>query len=166
LAQAWGADLRRWPQQEQAAAQELLALPASAAAALASLDRAEELDRLLDAYVVDAPGAALVDTVLADVQVQPAGAMQGRVVGDGRGKPSAHGLPRQGRAGGHRLWHWWWSGAGIAGVGLAGAAAGALAVALLVGTVLPTARPVQSEAGWWSATAFDAGGAFVEGSEE
>lgn len=167
LADAWGADLRRWPAQEQAAAHALMEQPAFAPAARAVLARANELDTLLGSHAVAPPSAALASAVLAGLQACPG-------LATAPGQPSPHAWPqprrtapaRPVRASGHKPWHGWWSGASIAGAGLAGVAAGALAVALLIGTVLPTARPAQSEGGWWPGTAFDTGSALVEGSEE
>ena len=167
LADAWGADLRRWPAQEQAAAHALMEQPAFAPAARAVLARANELDTLLGSHAVAPPSAALASAVLAGLQARPG-------LATAPGQPLPHAWPqprgtapaRPVRASGRKPWHGWWSGASIAGAGLAGVAAGALAVALLIGTALPTARPAQSEGGWWPGTAFDTGGALVEGSEE
>ena len=65
LADAWGADLRHWPAQEQAAARALMEQPAFAPAARALLARANELDTLLDSHAVAPPSAALASAVLA-----------------------------------------------------------------------------------------------------
>ncbi|OUL98758.1 hypothetical protein [Variovorax sp. JS1663] len=56
LADAWGADPRRWPEAERAAALRLLAHDTAARAQLA---RAVELDQLLDLHAVAAPDTAL-----------------------------------------------------------------------------------------------------------
>lgn len=98
LADAYGADLRRWPAELRAAAEERLAEDPQAGVALAEAAR---LDDLLAAHRVSAPGAALIGRVLAQAP-QPA-------------------------------WIWsrtklWWSGLGLAGVGLAGGLAGAAAL--------------------------------------
>lgn len=100
LAEAYGADLRRWPAAERATAE---ALAAGDPAASAVLGRERRLDAWLDAYSIRAPSPALVGRVLAAAP-QPA-----------------------------LLWsraRLWWSGLGLAGVGLAGALTGALALAL------------------------------------
>ena len=136
LADAWGADLRRWPAAERAAAE---ALWRRDAVARARLKRVEQLDALLDAHVVAPPDARLVHAVLAGV---------GPVRFIGRRRPWQ--VPRR----------WWWSGLGAAGVGLAGAAAGALAVSMAFTAMVPA--PVASEG--WTTTAFDGHGA--DGSEE
>ena len=130
LADAWGADLRRWPAPERMPARGLLEREPRLRAVLA---RAAELDALLDAHTVAAPGAALVRGVLA--------AAPG---------PSRRGAqaPRIG---------WWWSGAGAAGLGLAGAAAGVLAVSMALTAAMPTSRPPAGDGGW-AASAFDLGG--------
>lgn len=62
LAQAWGGDLRRWPEAERAEAQALLASDPSSRTVL---DRAAEVDALLDASPMPHPSAALRDRVLA-----------------------------------------------------------------------------------------------------
>ncbi|AXF16920.1 hypothetical protein PQQ88_24125 [Paraburkholderia caledonica] len=103
IVEAYGADPRRWPQQERAAAQ-----------AWADAHRAQA-----DAYLAV---AAELDTWLAaDHVAPPDAALQQRIIGSApRRRPAA-----QRRA-------WWWSGAAVAGVGLLGGAAGALAVSFFV----------------------------------
>ncbi|WP_027779088.1 hypothetical protein [Paraburkholderia caledonica] len=103
IVEAYGADPRRWPQQERAAAQ-----------AWANAHRAQA-----DAYLAV---AAELDTWLAaDHVAPPDAALQQRIIGSApRRRPAA-----QRRA-------WWWSGAAVAGVGLLGGAAGALAVSFFV----------------------------------
>jgi hypothetical protein len=103
IVEAYGADPRRWPQQERAAAQ-----------AWADAQRAQA-----DAYLAV---AAELDTWLAaDHVAPPDAALQQRIIGSApRRRPAA-----QRRA-------WWWSGAAVAGVGLLGGAAGALAVSFFV----------------------------------
>jgi hypothetical protein len=62
LAEAYGADLRRWPASERAFAESLIAADPSLKAVL---DEAAALDALLDAAPAPAPSAALVAKVLA-----------------------------------------------------------------------------------------------------
>ena len=62
LAEAYGADLRRWPASERAFADSLIAADPSLKAVL---DEAAALDALLDAAPAPAPSAALVARVLA-----------------------------------------------------------------------------------------------------
>lgn len=107
LADSYGADLRRWPAVERAAAEALLAGDGPRAEDI--LGRAERLDGLLDRYRAPAPSAALIGHVLATAP-QPA-----------------------------LLWpraRLWWSGLGLAGVGLAGAVSGALALSLATPALL------------------------------
>ncbi|CAB3741823.1 hypothetical protein LMG24238_06821 [Paraburkholderia sediminicola] len=108
IVEAYGADPRRWPQQERAAAE-----------VWAATHRAEA-----DALLADAAG---IDAWLAADKVDPPGAaLQQRIIDSAPGRrPSA---PRR------KLW---WSGAAVAGVGVLGGVAGALAVSffVLTGTV-------------------------------
>ena len=123
LAEAWGADLQRWPAHERAAAQ---ALAAQARPGLrAALAEAAELDRLLAAHAVAAPDGALLQRVLAGA---PLGTPAGRVSPSPRPRPSPspRAVPR-----------WWWFGAGAAGVGLAGALVGAMAVSMAMPALWP-----------------------------
>ncbi|MFM0314131.1 hypothetical protein PQR36_04545 [Paraburkholderia nemoris] len=110
IVEAYGADPRRWPQQERAAAE-----------AWAAAHRAEA-----DALLADAAG---IDAWLAADKVDPPGAaLQQRIIGSAPGRrPDA---PRR------KLW---WSGAAVAGVGVLGGVAGAFAVSffVLTGTVPP-----------------------------
>ncbi len=62
LADAWGGDLRRWPEADRRVAERLLA---SDPAARAVLDRALSLDGLLAASPPPWPSAALRDQVIA-----------------------------------------------------------------------------------------------------
>ena len=62
LAEAYGADLRRWPASERAFAESLIAADPSQKAVL---DEAAALDALLDAAPAPAPSAVLVAKVLA-----------------------------------------------------------------------------------------------------
>ncbi len=142
LAEAWGADLQRWPESERTAAQALLGHDAVARAVLT---RAAELDGLLAAHSIEPPDARLVQAVLAGA---PSDARQ-RVPGQRKGWS----FPR----------HWWWSGAGVAGVGLAGAAAGAAAVAMALAAV-PAPLSTRLD-GTWASTVFDSSST-AEWSEE
>ncbi len=90
---------------------------ARSAEGAAILARASALDGLLDAYAVPAPASALHARILADGHARLASRRRERL---------------------------WWSGFGLAGLGLAGALAGAL----LVGVIAPTSDGVH--------TAFDA----------
>ncbi|SMG56481.1 hypothetical protein [Paraburkholderia susongensis] len=99
---AYGADARRWPPHERAAAQ-----------AWAQSHRAET-----DAALTDAAG---IDAWLAADEVEPPSPdLQRRIV---ERAPVRRPLAR-GR--------WWWSGAAVAGVGLLGGVAGAFAVSFFV----------------------------------
>ncbi|MFH0133020.1 hypothetical protein [Variovorax sp. EL159] len=132
LADAWGAELRRWPDAERADAQALLERDASARTILA---RAAELDALLDASAVASPSAALIQAALAGAPAH--GAKRGRV--------------------GRWLGEWWGAGAWAAGVGLVGtAAAGALVFGLALSAIAPPGRPTGMDRDW-AATTFDAG---------
>ncbi|MFM0142904.1 hypothetical protein [Paraburkholderia sp. RL18-085-BIA-A] len=102
IVQAYGADPRRWPLQERAAAE-----------AWASSHRAEA-----DAVLSD---AASIDAWLAADNIDPPGmALQQRIV---------ERAPLRRPAARRRLW---WSGAAVAGVGLLGGVAGAFAVSFFV----------------------------------
>lgn len=106
LADVYGADIRRWPAAERNAANSLLSANDGARAILT---RAARLDSLLDQYRVAAPSSALSGRILATV-------------------------PQPGL-----LWskaRLWWSGVGLAGVGLAGAVSGALALSLATPALL------------------------------
>ncbi|WP_027798996.1 hypothetical protein [Paraburkholderia dilworthii] len=104
IVEAYGADPRRWPQQERAAGQ-----------AWAELHRAQA-----DACLAEA--AALDAWLAADRVAPPDAALQQRVIG---GAPVRRRPALQRRA-------LWWSGAAVAGVGLLGGAVGALAVSFFV----------------------------------
>nr|WKF61163.1 hypothetical protein HUO10_005693 [Paraburkholderia busanensis] len=112
IVEAYGADARRWPQQERAAAQAWATLHRAQADAL--LDEAAGLDAWLAADKVEPPSAALRERVLRGAPVR---------------QPGPAGTPRR----------WWWSGAAVAGVGLLGGVAGAFAVSffLVTGSVAP-----------------------------
>ncbi|CAE6823573.1 hypothetical protein [Paraburkholderia nemoris] len=110
IVEAYGADPRRWPQQERAAAE-----------AWAAAHRAEAEALLADAAGIDA-------WLAADKVDPPHAALQQRIIGSAPGRrPDA---PRR------KLW---WSGAAVAGVGVLGGVAGAFAVSffVLTGTVPP-----------------------------
>lgn len=110
LLESYGADLERWPEAERAAAHALLAHTRPELEQL--LAEARSLDRWLDSHAVIAPGPALVDRVVADLQAR------------------------------HAPWWRnasWWPGLGLAGVGLAGSVVGALAVSVALRSVVPPA---------------------------
>ncbi|MGF6572901.1 hypothetical protein ABH945_005022 [Paraburkholderia sp. GAS333] len=105
IVEAYGADPRRWPSHERAAAQ-----------AWAQRHREQA-----DAVLAD---AATLDAFLAADKVDPPSvALQQRVIGSAPVRQ-----PRQ-PATRRRLW---WSGAAVAGVGLLGGVAGAFAVSFFV----------------------------------
>ena len=103
LADAYGADLRRWPQGEQAAARALL--ERGDVQAHAALAHARTLDSLLDNHRLAAVEPGLARRVAA----------------------SAQGVNRPSFWQSHRSW---WPRLSLVGVGLAGIAAGMLAVSL------------------------------------
>lgn len=102
LADAYGADLQRWPSAERAAAQALLG--SGDAQAVAALRQAHWLDSQLDRYQVPAPSPDLAQRIIAAAQ-QPGAPFWSRYAG-------------------------WLASLGWVGVGLTGVAAGMLAVAL------------------------------------
>ncbi|MBV2149869.1 hypothetical protein KRZ98_16615 [Sphingobium sp. AS12] len=107
LADSYGADLYRWPAVQRDAAEALLASDAARADGI--LGCAGRLDGLLDHYRTPLPSAALVGRILAAAP-----------------RPAL-------------LWSrakLWWSGLGLAGVGLAGAVSGALALSLATPALL------------------------------
>jgi len=103
IVEAYGADSRRWPEEERAAAQAWAQTHRQQADAW--LAQAAGLDAWLAADRLAPPDAALQRRIVASAPVR---------------RPHA-----QRRA-------WWWSGAAVAGVGLLGGVAGALAVSLFV----------------------------------
>uniref|UniRef100_E1TDB1 Uncharacterized protein n=1 Tax=Burkholderia sp. (strain CCGE1003) TaxID=640512 RepID=E1TDB1_BURSG len=103
IVEAYGADPRRWPEEERAAAQAWTQTHRQQADAW--LAQAAGLDAWLAADRLAPPDAALQRRIVASAPVR---------------RPHA-----QRRA-------WWWSGAAVAGVGLLGGVAGALAVSLFV----------------------------------
>ncbi|NBF06840.1 hypothetical protein GV819_31695 [Pseudomonas sp. Fl5BN2] len=105
LADAYGADLRRWPASERNAAQTLLGT--GNALALEALQQARWLDGQLDSYQVAGPSPALAQRIIA-------------------GAASRH-------SPGPSFWRryaGWLASLGWVGVGLSGVAAGMLAVTL------------------------------------
>jgi hypothetical protein len=105
IVEAYGAEPRRWPQQERAEAEDWARLHRVEADTV--LAEAVGLDAWLAADKVEPPGEALRQRVLDSAPVR---------------QPVA---PRR------RLW---WSGAAVAGVGLLGGLAGAFAVSFFVVT--------------------------------
>lgn len=104
LADAYGADLQRWPADERGAAQTLLG--SGNALAADALRQAHWLDSQLDSYLVAAPSPALAQRIIAAAHTQPPGAsFWQRYAG-------------------------WLAPLGWVGVGLTGVAAGMLAVTL------------------------------------
>ncbi|EIK96663.1 hypothetical protein PMM47T1_10330 [Pseudomonas sp. M47T1] len=103
LADAYGADVRRWPAQEQAAARALL--DSGDVQAHAALAQASWLDGMLDSHRLAAVDPALARHIAACAPL-----------------PSRPSFWQ-----GHRAW---WSRLGLVGVGLAGIAAGMLAASL------------------------------------
>ncbi|AHE53489.1 hypothetical protein [Sphingomonas sanxanigenens] len=98
LAEAYGADLRRWPADLRAAAEAHLAVHPQSRGVLIDAAR---LDDLLAAYRVASPGAALIGRVLAHAPQSGSSWSRAKL---------------------------WWSGLGLAGAGLAGGLAGAAAL--------------------------------------
>jgi len=120
LLDAYGADLRRWPDTERAAAQTLLA--AGPPMLRQQLQDAALLDGWFDASAVLAADDALAARIAASAMVlQPVDA-------------APHTKPRPVRPQHSRQFgpRWWWSGAGLAGVGLAGTLAGVFAASVLL----------------------------------
>ena len=97
LAQAHGGDLRRWPEDERAAAEAFRAASPEAAAAM--LRDAGDLDAALGAWRVPSPDAALRDRILASA-------------------------PRARAQAAPRGFGFWLSGAGFAAVAVAGLVVG------------------------------------------
>ena len=69
LAEAYGAQLQRWPAEERAAAQRLLA--SDAAQAQAALQQAQWLDGQLDGYRLAAPSPQLAQQIVASANPPP-----------------------------------------------------------------------------------------------
>lgn len=117
LADAHGADLRRWPATERADAQALLEQADSTA--LAALDQARALDRLLDSHRIAAPDPALVRQIRLAAGTAPTPSLWQRYAG-------------------------WLSPAGFVGVGVAGIAAGILVASLSLPLPLHSAEVLPS----------------------
>jgi hypothetical protein len=122
IVDAYGADARRWPELERAAANAWADAHRSEADAV--LAEAAQLDALLAKDVVEAPGPAFIERVIATAPVKAAAPR----------RPRWFTLPGRGsrRAG------VWWSGAAFAGVGLIGGLAGAFAVSFFLVTGSPS----------------------------
>jgi hypothetical protein len=101
LAAAYGAQLQRWPAEERAAAQRLLA--SDDAHAKAALQQAQWLDGQLDGYRLAAPSPQLVQQIVASASPPPS--LWGR-------------------------WFGWLFPASFVGVGVAGVLAGMLVASL------------------------------------
>jgi hypothetical protein len=108
LTEAYGATPEHWPATERAEAKALL--DQSHPDVLAALADARALDLVLSRHNVAAPESDLVRRILAAAPLAPLAP------------------PRQEPA--WRRPHWWLSGAGLVGVGVAGIAAGVLAISL------------------------------------
>lgn len=138
IVDAYGADPRRWPDAERAAAQAFArAYPGEAQARLAA---AAALDACLAADVVEPAGRALQRRIVASVKAP---------------RPTRWRWP-------FMAWpvSWWIPGAALAGAGAAGIVAGALIMSSLVSSGHPSATHEAS----YLSTGFDAPG--VEGSGE
>lgn len=137
IVDAYGANPRRWPDGERAAA--CAFVDAHPAAARARLEQAAALDAYLSADVVAPPSRSLQRRIAASANATG-------------GRPSA-------RAG--RGLRWWLPGAALAGAGLAGLVAGALAMSSLMMT---SEGPAVSHEPSYLSTGFDTSGG--EGSVE
>lgn len=136
LADAFGADMRRWPAADRAAAQDLAQMSSSARACLAEADA---LDAVLDQSRVTAPSVELYQRILA--QAPRPGMMRLRAAGVASARS--------------RLLRWL-SGLGAVGVLTCGAVAGAAVVAVAG----PSHIDADSLAGLYDQTNnLDAGGA-------
>jgi hypothetical protein len=108
LVDAYGADPRRWPDEEREAATAWAALHRDEADAV--LAASADIDVWLDSHTVAPPDYAFQERIVASAPVRRPVRMRRRM---------------------------WWSGAAIAGVGLAGGLAGAFAVSLVLVTGEP-----------------------------
>ncbi|WP_017904006.1 hypothetical protein [Pseudomonas asplenii] len=117
LAEAYGADLRRWPATERAGAEVLL--EQRDRGALAALDQARALDGLLDGYRLPAPDPALVRQIRLSANTARPPSFWQRYAG-------------------------WLSPAGIVGIGVAGIAAGILVASLSLPLPLHSAEVLPS----------------------
>jgi hypothetical protein len=120
LLQAYGADPRHWAEAERAEAQALLA--AGPPVLRQQLQEAAWLDAQLGATPVAAPDEALIARIAAGAQASAA--RSAPQAARWRSKPVADAKRWRPR--------WWWSGAGLAGVGLAGALAGVFTVTVVL----------------------------------
>ncbi|ASW00803.1 hypothetical protein [Paraburkholderia aromaticivorans] len=118
IVEAYGAEPRRWPQAERAAAQAWARAHRAEAEPL--LAQAAGIDAWLAADKVEPPAAALLERVLDAAPVRQA-------------------APRR---------RWWWSGAAVAGVGLLGGVAGAFAVSFFVLTGAAQQVPPMHESSY------------------
>ncbi|WP_321813310.1 MULTISPECIES: hypothetical protein [unclassified Paraburkholderia] len=109
LVEAYGADPRRWPQDERADA--LAWARAHRTQADAVLQEALALDAWLARDLVAPPSRALVEQIVASAPVA---------------------VPVQAKPDRAKRKRFWWSGAAFAGVGIAGALAGAMAMSMLL----------------------------------
>jgi hypothetical protein len=109
IVDAYGADPRRWPEEERVAAEDWADLHRSEADAV--LAESASLDAWLTSHTIAPPERSFVDRIVATAPVRH------------RPKPST------------RLW---WQGAAFAGIGLAGGLAGAFAVSFFVLTGTPS----------------------------
>lgn len=112
IVDAYGADPRRWPEAERAAAEVWAEMHEAEANAV--LAESASLDAWLTSHTVAPPERALVERVIADAT------------------PSKR--PRKDHRQRVRLW---WQGAAFAGIGLAGGLAGGFAVSFFVLTGTP-----------------------------
>lgn len=108
IVDAYGADPRRWPHEERAAAEDWADLHRIEAAAV--LAESASLDAWLTSHTIAPPARSLIDRIVATAPVR---------------RPPK---PRT------RLW---WQGAAFAGIGLAGGLAGAFVVSFFVLTGTP-----------------------------
>lgn len=113
IVDAYGADPRRWPAAERAAAEAWAAAHRREADAMRAAST--DIDAWLDRQTVAPPDPALQQRIV-DSAPTPAPAT----------RPRTRPRPRAARRA------WWWSGAAVAGVGLAGGLAGAFAVSFFV----------------------------------
>jgi hypothetical protein len=108
IVDAYGADPRRWPQEERAAAEAWAELHRSEADA--ALAESASIDAWLASHTIAPPPRALVERIVATAPVSGPFGQGGRL---------------------------WWQGAAFAGIGLAGGLAGAFAVSFFVLTSTP-----------------------------
>jgi hypothetical protein len=114
LLRSYGADLQRWPAAERRAAAALL--EHGPAELRQRVSEAAVLDGWLDDHPVANPDRALVDRIVAAAAATA--------------PSSAASLGWRGRA-------WWWRGAGLVAIGLAGSLAGAFVVSVALQNSTP-----------------------------